>query len=237
VIASPFSPSTVESPDLSNLGSLMTASDSASGVKPAHTVSLSSLLVNFARQFQGERVSIHDIKNSLGRRSFGLMLLVLAIPNSLPIVGIPGVSTVTGLPLLLIAGQMMLGYEHIWLPKWISKRDFSREGFLSLIEKIAPWLNKIERLMKPRWPWLIKGKIEHFLAAVCVLMAFLLILPIPLGNLPPGFSLLLISLGMVEKDGVCVAAGLAMSVFSIFYLQGLIWVGIQTISALLGNWF
>lgn len=215
----------------------MTASEPASGVKPAHSVSLSSLLLNFARQFQGERVSVRDIKNSLGRRSFGLMLFVLAIPNSLPIVGIPGVSTVTGLPILLIAGQMMLGYHHIWLPKWISNRDFSRDGFLKLIEKTTPWLGKIERLLKPRWFWLIKGRVEHLLAAVCVLMAFLLILPIPFGNLFPGLSVLLISLGLIERDGVCVALGLVLSVASIFYLQGLIWVGIQTVTALLNNWF
>jgi hypothetical protein len=215
----------------------MTASEPVPGDKPVHNVSLSSLLLNFACQFQGERVSIRDIKNSLGRRSFGLMLFVLAIPNSLPIVGIPGVSTVTGLPILLIAGQMMLGHQHIWLPKWISDRDFSREGFLKLIEKTTPWLAKIERLLTPRWLWLVKGKVEHLLAAVCVLMAFLLILPIPFGNLPPGFSLLLISLGLVEKDGLCVAAGLALSLFSVFYLQGLIWVGIESISAILGNWF
>jgi hypothetical protein len=215
----------------------MTASEPAPGNKPAHSVSLSSLLLNFARQFEGERVSVRDIKNSLGRRSFGLMLFVLAIPNSLPILGIPGVSAVTGFPILLIACQMVLGYEQIWLPKWISRRDFSREGFLKLIEKTMPWLARVERLLKPRWSWLVKGNVERVLAAVCVLMAFLLILPIPFGNLFPGLSLLLISLGLIERDGVCVASGLMLSVVSVFYLQGLIWVGIQTLSALLSNWF
>jgi hypothetical protein len=215
----------------------MTASEPASGDKPAHSVSLSSLLLNFARRFEGERVSVRDIKNSLGRRSFGLMLFVLAIPNSLPILGIPGVSAVTGFPILLIACQMVLGYEQIWLPKWISRRDFSREGFLKLIEKTMPWLARVERLLKPRWSWLVKGNVERVLAAVCAVMAFLLILPIPFGNLFPGLSLLLISLGLIERDGVCVASGLILSVVSVFYLQGLIWVGIQTISALLSNWF
>jgi hypothetical protein len=215
----------------------MTASEPASGDMPAHSVSLSSLLLNFARQFEGERVSVRDIKNSLGRRSFGLMLFVLAIPNSLPVVGIPGVSAVTGFPILLIACQMVLGYEQIWLPKWISRRDFSREGFLKLIEKTMPWLARIERLLKPRWLWLVKGNVERVLAAVCALMAFLLILPIPFGNLFPGLSLLLISLGLIERDGVCVASGLMLSLVSVFYLQGLIWIGIQTLSALLSNWF
>ncbi len=213
----------------------MTASEPASGAKPAHSVSLSSLLLNFAHQFRGERVSVRDIKNSLGRRSFGLILFVLSIPNSLPIVGIPGISAVTGFPMLLIACQMTLGYHQIWLPKWISRQDFSRQGFLTLIEKTVPWLARLERLLKPRWLGLVR--FERSLAAVCALMAFLLILPIPFGNLLPGISLLLISLGLIERDGLCVAAGLVMSVASVFYLQGLIWVGIESVSVILSHWF
>jgi len=214
----------------------MTVSEPASGHRPAHTVSLSSLLLDFARQFQGERVSVRDIKNSLGRRSFGVLLFVFAIPNSVPL-GIPGISTVTGLPILLIASQMVLGQQRIWLPEWIARRDFSREGFLKLIEKTMSWLARVERMLKPRWLWLVKGKVERLLAAVCVLMAFLLILPIPFGNVPPGFSLLLISLGLIERDGLCVAAGLTLALFSVFYLSGLIWVGIQAASVLFSNWF
>jgi len=212
----------------------MTASEPASGLVPAHSFSLSTLLLNFARQFKGERVSIRDIKNSLGRRSFALILFVLAIPNSLPIVGVPGFSTVTGMPMLLIAFQMMIGQQHIWLPKWITNREFSRKGFLKLIEKSTPWLARIEKLLKPRWLWLAKGSVERVLASVCFLMAFLLVLPIPFGNLLPGLSLLFISLGLLERDGVCVFLGLIVSVMSLFYLHGLVWVAFETISKIFG---
>lgn len=214
----------------------MNDSEPASGKPAAHSVSLSSHLLQFARQFQGERISVGELKDSLGRRSFGLILFVLAIPNSLPILGIPGVSAVTGAPILLIAFQMMLGYQHIWLPKWISRSSMAQQSFLKVMEKTSPWLARVEKLLKPRWDWLIKGRIEQFLGAVCVLMAFLLILPIPLGNLLPGISILLISLGLIERDGLCVAAGLVMSVISVVYLQGLIWVSIQAVTALISNW-
>lgn len=209
----------------------------ASGDLPAHSVSLSSLLLNFARQFQGERISMRELKDSLGRRSFGLILFVLAIPNVLPFVAIPGVSSVIGVPIVLIAFQMMMGYQYIWLPKWVANSSMSSQNFLKIMEKATPWLARAEKLLKPRWDSLVKGKIEQFLGAVCVLMAFLLMLPIPLGNLFPAISILLISLGLIERDGVCVAAGLIMSVISVVYLQGLIWVAIQLISNLLAKWF
>lgn len=214
----------------------MNDSEPASGKRPAHSVSLSSHLLHFARQFQGERISVGELKSALGRRSFGLILFVLAIPNSLPIVGIPGLSAVTGAPILLIAFQMMLGYQHIWLPKWIANSSMTHQSFLKIMEKASPWLARVEKLLKPRWDWLIKGRIEQFLGGVCVLMAFLLILPIPLGNLLPGISILLISLGLIERDGLCVALGLVMSVVSVVYLQGLIWVSIQAVTALISNW-
>lgn len=215
----------------------MNDSEPASAERPLHSVSLSFLLLNFARQVQGERISMRELKDSLGRRSFGLILFVLAIPNVLPFVAIPGVSSVIGAPILLIAFQMMLGYQHIWLPKWIANSSMSSQNFLKIIEKAAPWLARMEKLLKPRWNGLAKGKIEPYLGAVCVLMAFLLMLPIPLGNLFPAISILLISLGLIERDGVCVAAGLIMSVISVVYLQGLIWIAMQLISNLLSTWF
>lgn len=208
----------------------------ASVKRPTQNVSLSSHLLHFAHQFQGERISVRELKNSLGRRSFGLMLFVLAIPNSLPILGIPGVSAVTGMPILLIALQMMWGSHQIWMPKWMANSSVSRQGFQSIIEKTVPWLARLEKLMKPRLDWLVKGRVEQLLGGVCAFMAFLLILPIPLGNLLPGVSILLISLGLIERDGVLVLLGLMMSIISLIYLQGLIWVSIQTVGALFNRW-
>jgi hypothetical protein len=69
----------------------MTASEPASGVKPAHSVSLPSLLLNFARQFWAGRDSVRDIKNFPVRCWFGLMRFVLVILNSRHIVDVPRV--------------------------------------------------------------------------------------------------------------------------------------------------
>jgi len=191
--------------------------------------SLSSLLLAFAANFTAERVRVRDIIESLGQRSFGFILLIFALPNSLPILGIPGVSTITGMPMLFVAVQMALGHKRVYLPHWIADSSIATADFQKLITKVAPWLRRVEKLMRPRISFLTLGSAERWLGAFCVLLAFLLILPIPLGNLLPALGILFIALGLIESDGVCVLAGLAIGIAAWGFLSGLVWVAVQTL--------
>ncbi|ACE84271.1 exopolysaccharide biosynthesis protein [Cellvibrio japonicus] len=193
------------------------------------TPSLSTLLQDFASSFSAERVRVRDITESLGPRSFGFILLIFALPNSLPIIGIPGVSAITGLPMLFVAVQMALKHDRVYLPRWIADSSMSTADFQSLVNKVAPWLKRIEKLMKPRIPLLTQGNAERVLGALCALQAFLLALPIPFGNLLPALSILFIALGLIENDGVCVLGGIALGVASWALLGGLAWVIMQTL--------
>lgn len=199
------------------------------------SVSLSSLLLDFAENFSDERVRVRDITESLGQRSFGFILLIFALPNSLPILGIPGVSTITGLPMLFVAAQMALGHQRVYLPRWIADSSLATTDFQALIRKVSPWLRRIEKLMKPRIVILTQSNAERWLGAFCVLLAFLLVLPIPLGNLLPALGILFIALGLIESDGVCVLAGIAIGITAWVFLSGLIWVAIQTLLAMLDH--
>jgi hypothetical protein len=182
-------------------------------------------------------VSIRDIIESLGHRSFGFILLIFALPNSLPILGIPGVSTITGLPLLLIAVQMTLRHHRVYMPRWIAKQSLAAESFRNIINRVVPWMQRLEKLLKPRLNFLTHKAAEPWLGAVCVSLAFLLILPIPLGNLLPGLSILLIALGLIESDGLFVLGGLIMGVVSWFYLHSLIWLAIELATSIFTHFF
>jgi len=197
------------------------------------SVSLSSLLLAFAANFSAERVRIRDIIESLGHRSFGFILLIFALPNSLPILGIPGVSTITGLPMLFVAVQMALGHKRVYLPRWIADSSIATTDFQKLITKVAPWLRRVEKLMRPRIPFLTQGSAERWLGAFCVLLAFLLALPIPLGNLLPALGILFIALGLIESDGVCVLVGIAIGIAAWGFLSGLVWVAVQAVLTML----
>jgi hypothetical protein len=206
--------------------------------KPHHAnISLSQLLTDFAANLNAERVSVRDIIDSLGHRSFGFTLLIFALPNSLPILGIPGVSTITGLPLLLIALQMSLRHHRVYMPHWIAKQSLATDSFRNIIERVTPWIKRVEKLLKPRLDFLTHKAAEPWLGAVCVSLAALLILPIPLGNLLPGLSILLIALGLIEKDGLFVLAGLILAVTSWIYLRGLIWVFVEVVISVFTRFF
>ncbi|MGN0922318.1 MAG: exopolysaccharide biosynthesis protein [Cellvibrio sp.] len=192
------------------------------------STSLSSLLAHYAQGLQEEHISIRDILESLGNRSFGFVLFLFALPNSLPIIGIPGVSTITGIPILFVALQMAFGYERVYLPRWIADRSMATADFKQLVERATPWIQKIERLMRPRGDWLISDRVEPLLGLICSGLAFLLILPIPLGNLFPAFAIVLIALGLIERDGLFVMFGVAVGALSGFVLGGLVLVALHT---------
>ena len=207
----------------------LSETDAEPSVHHRSTIRLSTLLQDFAATFSAERVRVRDIIDSLGHRSFGFILLIFALPNSLPILGIPGVSTITGLPILLVAMQMALGHKSVYLPRWISDSSIATSDFQRLISKVSPWIASIERLLKPRIARLTQSTAEPWLGAFCALMAILLVLPIPFGNLLPGLSILCVALGLIERDGVCVLLGFGLGISSWVILSGVIWLLVKTL--------
>jgi hypothetical protein len=182
----------------------------------------STLLLAFAIHHTHERVYLRDLARLLGNRSFGFLLLLFALPNTLPIIGIPGVSTLTGVPLAIVALQMMTGLPEPKLPAWVTERSLHRDDFRRIIDAIIPWLRKLERLMKPRWLGITGPAGERWLGAFCLLLAVVLVLPIPLGNLPPAVAVTLVALGLIEKDGIFVALGLVVGAGSLALVAGVV---------------
>lgn len=180
--------------------------DRAGGRAPA-----SVLLTDFAAGWQGERVRLRDIVDVLEDRAYGLLLLLLAAPNILPN-PIPGVSGILGVPLVLVAAQLALGRPHPWFPRVLAERSLDAAHFRTMADKIAPWLRRMERLTRPRLRWLCRPPFERALALFCLVLAVVLALPIPLGNILPALAVTLIALGMIEHDGVAIAAGLLLGV-------------------------
>lgn len=189
--------------------------------------STSDLLLDFAEHFSGERVPLRDLVAALDGRSFGFLLLLFALPNSLPIVGIPGLSTVTGLPLAIVALQMLLGYSRPRLPRWVADRSLPRAGFQRLIHRTAPWLARVERLLSPRLLFLTGEKGERALGGICLLLAIVLSMPIPFGNLMPGLAVTLVALGIIARDGVLVILGLLVGAAGVAMVSTVIWATVE----------
>lgn len=165
------------------------------------------MLAQLLARHREETIVLSDILDFFGERAFGALMLVLALPMATPLSAIPGVSSVFGLPLVVVCAQLMLGYPRPLLPALLAKRTIRRETLVRAIERADPWLARIERAVHPRLPALTGAAAERALGAVCVVMAVLLALPIPGANQPPAVAVALFAVGLVERDGVFAILG------------------------------
>jgi hypothetical protein len=185
---------------------------------------LSDLLHGMAQQAGRERISVRDLIDALGDRALGALLFLFAFPNVLPMP--PGTSAVLGAPLVFLAAQLMVG-RGPWLPRLLASRSMSQADFAALVRRIAPWLKRGERMLRPRFSWLARPPAEFALGAVCLVLALVLVLPVPLGNVLPAVAISLLALAIVERDGLWVLAGLAMALVSAGVVSGVIFAAVK----------
>lgn len=195
---------------------------------------LSEVLEEIAHDPMRERVSISDLIEAMAGRAFGALLLIFALPNVLPTP--PGTSGILGLPLVFLAAQLMLG-KTPWLPAFIATRSMERSAFATLVGKMTPILARAERLLVPRLPVMVTPTAQRFLGAALLILALVLSLPIPLGNMLPALAMTIISLGMLERDGLWVIIGLVVGVLSLVIVWGVIWALVAGAIFLIQNAF
>lgn len=185
--------------------------------------------------FHGDSISVRDLSAQLGDRGFGLMLLLFALPNTIPL-PIPGISTLTSMPLIFFACQLCLGKERIWLPDWLAHRQIPMRKLRPLIQKSLPWLVKLEKVVKPKLDKITTRSFERFAGGLILLLAVLIALPIPLGNLPLGIALAVMALAITERDGIVMITGWLLTFFALCYFAALIsgyaWIMWQLIGRL-----
>lgn len=195
---------------------------------------LSAVLRHLAADTTRERIAVGDLLAALGDRALGALLFVFAVPNVLPTP--PGTSTLLGAPLVFLAAQLAFGLKP-WLPAIVARRSMSQADFAALVRRIAPWLERAERLLRPRSLGLPRAVMERGAGTVCLLLSLILVLPIPLGNMLPALALCLLALGVLERDGVWVLAGLATSVAAVALVWGVIFALVKTALFLLPQIF
>lgn len=188
--------------------------------KPSPRTRLSTILIAIARDTARERVSVGDLLNAMGDRAFGALMFIFAMPNVLPTP--PGTSGILGTPLIFLAAQMAFGRSP-WLPQIIANRSMLRADFARIVEKLIPWLERGERLLAPRLTWLVAPPSEYFVGALCLILAIVLALPIPLGNILPALAICLLSLGILERDGLWIIIGTIVSVMSLVIVSGVVY--------------
>lgn len=185
----------------------------------------SEILANLAGDEARDRVSVADILASMKDRAIGALILVFALPNCLPVP--PGTSAILGVPLIFLTVQLMFGWKP-WLPQLIAARSMARTDFGTMMSKANPWIAKAEQMLKPRLTMFAAPPAERLLGALCLVLALVLALPIPLGNMLPALALSIIAFGILEKDGIWTIAGAAIGVVSLGVVAGVVYAMVKS---------
>lgn len=192
--------------------------DDASPSRTSHR--LSSLAT-----YPAERVSLGDALSVLGERGFGLLLLILSLPNAIPLPAPPGVSLLFSVPLLLVAAQMALGYDQPIMPGWLERLSLRRERLAALLQRALPHLERIERRLRPRHAHLTGRRAERMLGMALLVLVLVMCLPIPMGNAPIAWAMVVLSLGLLERDGLFTLIGLGAGLIAVLWNLALLLVG------------
>jgi len=189
-----------------------------------HPTRTSELLREFARSLTNDRVTLAEIVAGLGDRGLGVLIAIFALPNILPS-AVPFGNVPTGLPPLIFAIQLALGVDHLIVPGFLARRTVGTRWLRALAPRVASVLSWFERLLTPRMEWVTDPRAERIIGIIAIVLAMVSTLPIPFGHNLPALGLVLIGLGLIERDGLAILTGAAIGMAGAILL-GLVIFGV-----------
>lgn len=181
------------------------------------TQSIVQRLREAAATLPAERVSLQTLAHAHGPAAHGTWLLLMAVPCLLPV---PGVGTVLGLGMVALAVAMWRGQSAVCLPRRVAELELSSHWAQRVLGMLAFSYDVAGRVARARLSHLALAEGRSWTAAAIGLMALIVVMPIPFGNVLPAVALMLIGLGLVFRDGVAVVLGLAMAALAMCVTAG-----------------
>ena len=200
------------------------------------SASLSETLRGMIGRIGGSSVTLRELMSEAGEHGFLLMCALASLPFLIP-VSIPGVSTVFGFAIILIS--LSISFNRVpWLPKKILDRELDTQKLVPALEKGAALVSRLDRYLKPRMSTLVEGRTTNRINGLAIAFGgVLLMFPlglIPLSNTLPGIAILLLTTGMIQRDGLIVAAGYAFIAITLGYFAVLGWMAFSAGQGLAG---
>lgn len=177
----------------------------------------STILNELLDETSPERVTLAWLTDRLRERSFGIVLLLIALVGMLPTV-----ATFTGLVMLVPAYQMARARPYPVLPPFIARRSLSTRAIARLVARITPLLRWLERFSYPRWPTPFQAT-KRVVGIVVLLLALSLQSPLPFSQIIPNLVVILIAFAFLEADGLLLSVSLLLAFVSIAFTAAAIW--------------
>ena len=160
------------------------------------------------------RLSLRELLQLHGEASGAVLLMLMALLSTAPIAG---AGTVLSLGIFALAWAWLRGRDSLHLPDKLASLQLNETWTRRCLHSLAWTYERAERWLRPRWTSLCHHKARFWWALWIALMAALIFLPLPLGNVLPGTSLMLLSLGWLFRDGIALLLSAATGVAGVGY--------------------
>ena len=185
---------------------------------PETHVPTSLVLQDLLYEAPADYFTLDWLIGSLPERSFGIIMLLLAVLAMVPIGSI-----VPGLLLAILAAQMTAGRPGPVFPRRIAAYPLPTRHLVRMGRQPILVLKYLERVIRPRWPTPF-GATKRVIGIVVFLLTCLILLaPLPLTNVPPAADIALISLAYIEEDGVLLAIALIAALILLAIASAAVW--------------
>jgi hypothetical protein len=185
----------------------------------------SEQLAMLASAFEDRKVKLREVLEVTHGKGHLLLLIILNLPFITPI-PIPGLSMLIGI-IDVIIGLRLAMSQKPWFPKSVLDIELPPRFFPTLLSVTGKMLKKIEWLVKPRLVILGHGLFNQLNGVLIVIAGALLMLPLPIpfSNGLPAWAIILMAVGMMQKDGYFIMSGYFLFSATIAFFAGLIFGG------------
>ncbi|MEH7850518.1 exopolysaccharide biosynthesis protein [Rhizobium laguerreae] len=167
-------------------------------------------------------LSIGQVLEAMGSTSIAFTILFLAIPALTPIPGPFGM--IFGTALALVSLQIVAGGRKVWLPAIVRDRRVSSAALDLVVGHAVPVIARVERVVRAgRLEAFTGPTVQALLGIPVFLLAVVIALPIPFGNILPVFSLVVLAVALMERDGLVTLIGLLLTLTTIVATAALLY--------------
>jgi hypothetical protein len=200
---------------------------------------LSDALQRLLREAAGKPMKIREMIEILKGRGLQMMIVLLCLPFLSPVT-IPGISTPFGLAIALCGLRIAFGHKP-WLPATILNRTISYHALEKMVHAGCRIYGKVEKVLRPRLSFFLVGPGMTMLVGMAIAVSGVaLSLPIPppflLTNTIPGFAIVFLALGLMERDGVLILIGHVLTIVAVTYIVLIGVLGKELLGYLSGWW-
>ncbi|MFN3209529.1 MAG: exopolysaccharide biosynthesis protein [Roseovarius sp.] len=173
---------------------------------------ITAIIDRLAESIDGEKITLRSMISCFGKSSFTTAMCVPALLVTSPLSGIPLFSSACGILIASIAGQMLVGRDHLWLPGFIMNRSVASSRMRTALGPIRRIGAFIDAISSPRLSPLVTPPLRKLYQALCVLcgvlMVFLEIVPFSSSLL--GAATMLFATAIIVRDGVLACLGVLL---------------------------